>query len=656
MNGIEKNEGVAMNEMLAKGTRVFVTGGAGVIGMELVPRLVALGADVLVGDLKAQPEKFKGTVRYRHGDLNDLTSAEMLGFDPELIIHLAATFERSAETSGFWEENFRHNVTLSHHVMTLARNCHNLKRVVFASSYLIYDPSLYQFDTPQPTPRVLTEEDVIRPRNLTGMAKLAHEQELHFLSSFAECQFSTICVRIFRGYGRRSRDVISRWIRSLIKGESITVYCPEGSFDYVYAADSAEGLVRLAMCETAKGIINLGTGQSRRVADVIQILQGQFPSASIEYEKSDIPYEASQACTQKLQAFINWKPSRTLEQTIPEIISFEREQLQQPLSTVKTRAPLRSILVTSASRKIPLLKAIKDAACRIDPNSQVIAGDTDPMAVARFIADQFWQMPSLDDGILDELIEGCLSRSITVVFPTRDGELDFWARHRVTFAKVGVEVIISSLSSIARCRDKLAFASFGSDCNLPMIPASITPELFSLSNLVVKERFGAGSRGLGLDLPLDEAIKHSRDLHEPIFQPFVNGPEISIDGWADRHGNVRGVVLRWRDRVVSGESQVTTTFRDAKLEDQAIRVLNALQLCGPVVLQAIVVGDELQVIECNPRFGGASTTSIAAGLDSLYWSLAEALGDSTVLTFKRSSGEIRQIRIPVDCLIHGTDF
>ena len=645
-----------MSEMIAKGMRVFVTGGAGVIGMELVPKLIALGADVLVGDLKAQPEAFKGNVRYRHGDLNDLTPAEMLGFDPELVIHLAATFERSAETYGFWEENFRHNIILSHHIMTLARSCHNLKRVVFASSYLIYDPSLYLFDTPQPIHRSLTEEDVIRPRNLTGMAKLAHEQELQFLSSFAECQFSTVCVRIFRGYGRRSRDVISRWIRSLIKGDRISVYCPEGSFDYIYAADSAEGLIRLAMCETAEGIINLGTGQSRRVADVVQILQAQFPSAEIEYVKGDIPYESSQACTQKLQAFINWKPSRTLEQTIPEIISFEREQLQQPVSIVKTRAPLRSILVTSASRKIPLLKAIKDAAVRIDPNSQVIAGDTDSMAVARFIADQFWQMPSLEDGILDELIEGCLSRSITVVFPTRDGELDFWARHRATFTRAGVEVIISSINSIARCRDKLAFASFGNDCDLPMIPASIKPEFFGMNNLVVKERFGAGSRGLGLNLTAAAAIVHARDLHEPIFQPFVNGPEISIDGWADRHGKVRGVVLRWRDRVVSGESQVTTTFRNAKLEDQAIRVLNALELSGPVVLQAIVVDDELKVIECNPRFGGASTTSIAAGLDSLYWSLAEALGDSKAANFKRSSGEIRQIRIPVDRLIHGTDF
>lgn len=37
--------------------RVFVTGGAGTIGLELAPRLVKLRATVLVGDLKPTPER-----------------------------------------------------------------------------------------------------------------------------------------------------------------------------------------------------------------------------------------------------------------------------------------------------------------------------------------------------------------------------------------------------------------------------------------------------------------------------------------------------------------------------------------------------------------------------------------------------------------------
>ncbi|MCG5516521.1 MULTISPECIES: GNAT family N-acetyltransferase [unclassified Ectothiorhodospira] len=315
-----------------------------------------------------------------------------------------------------------------------------------------------------------------------------------------------------------------------------------------------------------------------------------------------------------------------------------------------------SVLVTSSSRKVPIIRSLKDAAIRLGQDIQIIAGDTDPMVSTRWEADGFWQMPRLSNNLLTELIEGCRARAISIVLPTRDGELGFWARHRTVLAQAGIEVIVSSPEAIARCRDKLAFALFGRDAHLPIIPAADTPDPFGDAPLVVKERFGAGSRGIGIDLSRDASIEHARGLKDPIFQPFMTGPEISIDGWIDKHGQVAGVVLRRRDRVVSGESQVTTTFRDAVLEKQAMRVLTALQLRGPVVLQAIIVEGALQVIECNPRFGGASTASIAVGLDSLSWSLAEALGDTTTPIFHRAPSEIRQVRVPVDRVLHDFDF
>ena len=158
-----------------KNKRIFVSGGAGVIGRCLVPMLADLGAKLLVGDLEEMPEEFPTNILYRQGDLNDITQEDMDIFDPEIFIHLAATFERSEETYGHWEENFHHNIKLSHHLISILRNCPNLKRVVNASSYLIYDKSLYQFTSPQDKPCKLKESDPINPRNLTGLSKLGHE-------------------------------------------------------------------------------------------------------------------------------------------------------------------------------------------------------------------------------------------------------------------------------------------------------------------------------------------------------------------------------------------------------------------------------------------------------------------------------------------------
>ncbi|GGE00153.1 ATP-grasp domain-containing protein [Rhizobium anhuiense] len=318
--------------------------------------------------------------------------------------------------------------------------------------------------------------------------------------------------------------------------------------------------------------------------------------------------------------------------------------------------PLR-VLLTSASRKAPLLLALKEAVCRIDPKAEVIAGDVDPESPSRYIADHFWAMPRTEEAYIDSLLEGCIARGIRAILPSRDGELLFWSRHKARFAEAGVAVIVSAPDAISRCVDKLAFAESGSSLGLPVIPAAPTPNPFGTSRLVVKERYGAGSIGLGLDLDVRAARAHAASLSCPIFQPFAKGPEISIDAWLNRSGHVHGLVLRRRDRVLNGESHVTTTFRAIELETLATSALEALGLSGPVVMQAIVADGGLAIIETNPRFGGASTTSIAVGLDLLFWSILEAVMPESILpAFVRDSREVRQVRFPRDILIYDPDL
>lgn len=315
-----------------------------------------------------------------------------------------------------------------------------------------------------------------------------------------------------------------------------------------------------------------------------------------------------------------------------------------------------NVLITSVSRKAPLVRAMQEALGRIHSEARVIAGDLDPEAPARYVADGFWHMPRITDAELPALIQGCHERGIAVVFPTRDGELLFWARHCATLAEAGICVVVSSPEAVERCLDKRAFADFGRGVGLPVIDATMTAEAVGAGPYVVKERYGAGSRAIGLNLSADAARDHAKTLEAPIYQPFVTGPEISIDGWIDHSGAVVGVVLRRRDQVVAGESQVTTTLRSDVLEREAVRALAALDLRGPVVMQAIIINDTMHIIECNPRFGGASTTAIAAGLDVLYWSLIEAFGIGLSAVFKRVAGEVRLVRLPADLVLHDSDF
>ncbi|GAB3578253.1 NAD-dependent epimerase/dehydratase family protein [Hymenobacter daeguensis] len=644
--------------------RIFISGAAGVIGQEMVRRLAALPADiqVLAGDLKPRPADFPDRFQYRQGDLNFLTEPEIAAFAPDLFIHLAATFERSTETYGFWEENFRHNVQLSHHLMTVQKDLPSLRRVVFASSYLIYDPALYTFAEVPAQPRSLRETDPILPRNLTGMAKLAHEIELRFLDTFRAAQFSTVAPRIYRGYGRNGRDITSRWVRMLLAGEEITVYGAESFFDYLYAADTAEGLLRLAAAEAVTGLVNLGTGRARRVAEVVDVLRQNFPQMRAKYVASDIPFEASQADMALWSSQIDWLPPTTLEVAIPEIIAFERARqgAGAAAETAGTQGP-GHILISSVSAKVPLVQAVQNAARRFGPGLKVLGGDLNPQALAFHYTDGHWVMPLTIDDHLPDIIRHCQAENITRIIPTRDGELAFWARHRATLAQAGIAVLVSEPAAVHRCLDKVEFATFGRLAALPVIPTSLRLDALATDReplpanaaFVVKERYGAGSLSLGLNLPEAAALAHSYELQEPVFQRFIQGPEISVDGYVDRAGRVHGQVARTRDLVVRGESQITTTLDVPDVLARLTPAIEKLGLYGPFVLQAILSEDGgLHIIECNCRFGGASTLGIAAGVDSFFWFLQEAAGaELRQFPFRPAPGRLRQIRAAADVVV-----
>lgn len=312
-----------------------------------------------------------------------------------------------------------------------------------------------------------------------------------------------------------------------------------------------------------------------------------------------------------------------------------------------------NVLLSSASNKVPLLKALQSAVKRIDEKGIVTAGDISCHVLTRHLCDEFWQMPPTIESNTDEIISELKRRNITHVLPSRDGELLFWSRLKDTLKKVDIHVIVSDKSAVELCLDKLKFGQY----NL----ASIIPTYNTISEArdhnrtsqpsryVVKERFGAGSHSIGLNLNENEAIKHANTLCTPIFQPFKKGLEISVDAWLSNNHVVKAAVCRVRELVINGESQITYTLPNGPFVTQVTHTLSALGLSGPVVLQGIITGDELHIIECNSRFGGASTLGIKAGVDSLYWSLSESMGkDIHALPVELASHKITQIRAATD--------
>lgn len=311
-----------------KGKRVVVTGGAGVIGHELVKFLFKRGASVLSVDRHLLPEGDWRGVLHAREDLATDGLDEVLDFQPQIIFHLAAAFERSRESPEFWAANWHDNVLPSHRIVDLTKEMPNLEVFVFASSYLVYSPSLYFSPSSCYDVVYLKEDDLIAPRNLCGAAKYYTERELEFVKGVLNSSLRTIYARIFRVYGCGSRDVISRWVQAGLYGQDIEVYNKQNRFDFVFARDVAEGLLRLAESPAAEGPVNLGSGIIWSIQDVLNLLVTYAPMARTRIQDlgTKEPYEASCADLTRLKWLTGWVPSTDLQKGIKVIMEFEQNK------------------------------------------------------------------------------------------------------------------------------------------------------------------------------------------------------------------------------------------------------------------------------------------------------------------------------------------
>jgi len=310
-----------------------------------------------------------------------------------------------------------------------------------------------------------------------------------------------------------------------------------------------------------------------------------------------------------------------------------------------------NVLVMSVSNKIPMLKAVRYALQRLTKLGLLYGADTNEKCLGKFFVDQFWHCPPLNRLSFDELLEYCRANNISVIFPSRDGELIFFAEHESMLRQHGIHVMVSSTEAVRVSLDKLLFYEELKGKDLPVIPTSLDRDI-RYESYVVKERFGAGSKQAGIQISLDEVDGYIKMMQEPIIQPYIQGTEYSVDMYIS-NGHAEGIVVRERKYVVNGESQITTTLRNQRVEELCEKLSRLYSFRGHIMFQIIEDGlGELHIVECNCRFGGASTLSIAAGLDSFFWFMQESSGEAVKqLIFKRAERELTLIRHTEDYLL-----
>ena len=187
---------------------------------------------------------------------------------------------------------------------------------------------------------------------------------------------------------------------------------------------------------------------------------------------------------------------------------------------------------------------------------------------------------------------------------------------------------------------------------IAVIPSFLSCEELPIGEkrYVVKERFSFHPKQLSFCSSLHEVKEKAKKLKYPLFQPFIEGEEYSIDLYRSRKTKKACALVRKRDIVIDTEAYLTTPVVHKELERMALKAASHFDLTGHTMFQALETKNkELFFIECNPRIGGASTAAFANGLKSIEWFLEEeVLGRPASIVGTICTPLLPQLRIRAD--------
>ena len=339
---------------------VFVTGGAGFIGSNLIKRLFTEKTyqtivnidnlndyyDVSLKEwrLKELESLVPEDVNYTFvkGDLADKVTIDGIfeQYQPQVVVNLAAQAGvRYSITNP--DAYIQSNIIGFYNILEACRNC-PVEHLVYASSSSVYGGN-------KKVP-FSTDDRVDNPVSLYAATKKSNELMAHCYSKLYD--IPTTGLRFFTVYGPAGRPDMAYFgfTNKLLKGETIQIYnygnCRR---DFTYVDDIVEGIVRVMQGapERKKGedglpvppyaIYNIGGGQPENLLDFVNILQEELVRAGVlpgdydfEAHKQLVPMQPGDVPTtyadaSALERDFGFTPKITLREGLREFAKWYKE-------------------------------------------------------------------------------------------------------------------------------------------------------------------------------------------------------------------------------------------------------------------------------------------------------------------------------------------
>ena len=317
--------------------KIFLTGGAGLIGHSIAKKLLKQGHDVVIYDafinyltpkqshypqylqlrlkeLDRFSDKLtiiRGDIRYKSFLINAMAETQ-----PDVVVHLAA-IPIATVCDKYPEEASAVNFDGTVNVIEAMRVYGKVKRFVYTSSSFVYG----NFQKP-----IADEEHPTLPIDIYGSSKLAGENLTRSFSQRNDVEH--VIVRPSAAYGPTdaNRRVSQIFVENAILGKTVTLHeGGKGEVDFTYIEDLSDGFVLAILNPKARNqTFNVTTGNCRSIKDFASIVKGVLPKTKIEVtEATDmVRPKRGTLSIEKAKKILGYKPNFSIETGIPAYIEF----------------------------------------------------------------------------------------------------------------------------------------------------------------------------------------------------------------------------------------------------------------------------------------------------------------------------------------------
>lgn len=254
-----------------EGKRVLVTGAAGFVGIPVTRHLLERGFDVVALDdfsvgSRERLERALGdeSDSILEVDLRDAHAVRraVAGAAPWGVIHLAA-IHFIPYCVAHPAEAVAVNVAGTQHLLDALLEAEP-RRLLFASTADVYKPS----------ESAHAETDPVGPVNVYGATKLMGEQLVGFHRA-RQPGLETVVARLFNVYGpgETNPHVMPAIFDQLLDSRTLSLGNLTPRRDYIFVEDMAAALVGLLDGAPAGSTVNVGTGRSTSVKELVRCLE-----------------------------------------------------------------------------------------------------------------------------------------------------------------------------------------------------------------------------------------------------------------------------------------------------------------------------------------------------------------------------------------------